>query len=114
MSHPSEEPRRGQTSVLVFHMADMDSCDASYVSCFSLRPHYIIFLVLRPCFVYCSAIQIFHELFTTYQDRGIGVFVTHLRSGPRVLWEKAGIVKLLGPDVFYDNLSDAMAKVEGR
>ena len=27
--HPSEAPRRQQASVLVFHMADVDSCDAS-------------------------------------------------------------------------------------
>jgi hypothetical protein len=28
-SHPSDEPRRQQASVLVFHMADVESCDAS-------------------------------------------------------------------------------------
>ena len=27
--HPSEAPRRQQASVLVFHMADVDTCDAS-------------------------------------------------------------------------------------
>jgi len=27
--HPSEEPRREQASVLVFHLADVDECDAS-------------------------------------------------------------------------------------
>jgi len=87
-SHPSEEPCRQQASVLVFHMADMDSCDA-------------------------SAVQIFLELFETYKSRGVGVFVTHLRSGPRTMFGKAGIVKLLGADVFYDSLADAMARVEG-
>ncbi|KAL0955586.1 hypothetical protein HGRIS_001822 [Hohenbuehelia grisea] len=30
-SHPSEEPRRPQASVLVFHMADVATCDASCV-----------------------------------------------------------------------------------
>lgn len=30
-SHPSEEPRRQQATVLVFHMADVETCDASYV-----------------------------------------------------------------------------------
>jgi len=86
-SHPSEEPRRQQASVLVFHMADVESCDA-------------------------SAVQIFHELFETYQSRGVGVFITHLRSGPRKMFDKAGVVKLLGDDAFYDNLADAMARVE--
>lgn len=28
-SHPSEEPSRRAASVLVFHMADVDTCDAS-------------------------------------------------------------------------------------
>lgn len=28
------------------------------------------------------------------------------------MFEKAGIVKLLGTDVFYDNLADAMARIE--
>lgn len=27
--HPSEEPQREQASVLVFHLADVDQCDAS-------------------------------------------------------------------------------------
>lgn len=31
-SHPSEDPRRTQATVLVFHMADMDDCDAMSVS----------------------------------------------------------------------------------
>ncbi|KZP08922.1 hypothetical protein FIBSPDRAFT_250884 [Athelia psychrophila] len=89
LSHPSEAPRRAQTSVLVFHMADMDSCDA-------------------------SAVQIFQELFTMYQARGVKIFVTHLRSGPLMYFQKAGIMELLGPEAFYDNLADAMAKVESR
>ena len=33
-AHPSEEPRRQPPSVLVFHMADVDSCDATYVTAF--------------------------------------------------------------------------------
>lgn len=28
-THPSEAPRRQQTTVIVFHMADVDKCDAS-------------------------------------------------------------------------------------
>jgi len=86
-SHPSEEPRRQQASVLVFHMADMDSCDA-------------------------SAVQIFFELFETYKSRNIGVFVTHLQPGPRNMFDKAGIVDLLGSDAFHNSLSDAMGRVE--
>ncbi|KAH0829079.1 sulfate transporter family-domain-containing protein [Lanmaoa asiatica] len=43
-AHPSEEPRRQPPNVLVFHMADVDSCDA-------------------------SAVQIFHELLESYKVR---------------------------------------------
>jgi len=46
------------------------------------------------------------------QNRGVGVFITHLRSGPRTMFHKAGIVDLLGADVFHDSLSDAIARVE--
>jgi len=83
-SHPSEEPRRQQATLLVFHMADVETCDA-------------------------SAVQIFHELIRTYLNRGVNIYVTHLRKGPRVMFEKAGIVDLLGPDAFYENVADAIA-----
>ncbi|EGO00784.1 hypothetical protein SERLA73DRAFT_167030 [Serpula lacrymans var. lacrymans S7.3] len=88
-THPSEEPSRQPASVLVFHMADVESCDA-------------------------SAIQTFYELLETYKNRGVGLFVTHLRRVPRDMFERAGIVKLLGNDAFFENVADAMAKVEGR
>ncbi|KAH7883305.1 sulfate transporter family-domain-containing protein [Phlebopus sp. FC_14] len=88
-AHPSEEPRRQPASVLVFHMADVESCDA-------------------------SAIQIFHELLSTYKNRGVALFVTHLRPGPREMFENAGIVQLLGTGAFYNTLGEAMALVENR
>ncbi|KAL0955588.1 hypothetical protein HGRIS_001824 [Hohenbuehelia grisea] len=86
-SHPSEEPRRPQASVLVFHMADVATCDA-------------------------SAAQIFYELFDEYKSRGVKLFVTHLHSGPRRTFEKAGVVELLGPDHLQATVADAMAMVE--
>ncbi|PPQ88997.1 hypothetical protein CVT25_005095 [Psilocybe cyanescens] len=86
--HPSEEPRREQTSVLVFHLADVDSCDA-------------------------SAAQIFHELLEEYKNRGVGLFITHLRPSVEATFVKAHIFELLGPDAFRDNVADAMAIVEG-
>ncbi|KAF7979013.1 hypothetical protein HWV62_43981 [Athelia sp. TMB] len=88
-AHPSEAARRGQITTLVFHVADMEQCDA-------------------------SAVQIFYELLTTYQANGVKIFITHLRAGPRKYFMKAGIMELLGPEAFYDNLADAMAKVEAR
>lgn len=48
-SHPSEEPRRAEAAILVFHLADVETCDASLVystayavahrSSFMLVPH---------------------------------------------------------------------------
>jgi len=34
-SHPSEEPRRAEASILVFHLADVETCDASSVESFA-------------------------------------------------------------------------------
>ncbi|KAF5320829.1 hypothetical protein D9619_002055 [Psilocybe cf. subviscida] len=86
-SHPSEEPRREQASVLVFHMADVDSCDA-------------------------SAAQIFYELLEEYKSRNVGLFITHLRYRVEKTFKKAGIFDLLGADAFRDNVAEAMQIVE--
>ncbi|KAI6029335.1 hypothetical protein PISMIDRAFT_493515 [Pisolithus microcarpus 441] len=88
-AHPSDEPRRQTPRVLVFHMADVETCDA-------------------------SAVQIFHELLETYKNRGVSLFVTHLRPNIRKTFENAGIVDMLGSDAFFDTLGEAMAKVERR
>ncbi|KAI0262199.1 sulfate anion transporter [Gloeopeniophorella convolvens] len=87
-SHPSDTPRREQASVLIFHMADVESCDA-------------------------SAVQIFHELFESYQARDVDVLVTHLRTEPRAMFERGGIVKLLGEDMFFEDVGKAMLRVTG-
>ncbi|KAF9523825.1 sulfate anion transporter [Crepidotus variabilis] len=87
--HPSEAPLRQQASVLVFHMADVESCDA-------------------------SAAQIFLELFEEYKARGVGLYITHLREGPRKTFAKAGITDLLGYDAFRENVADAITVIEGR
>ncbi|KAI9568884.1 sulfate transporter family-domain-containing protein [Boletus coccyginus] len=105
-AHPSEEPRRQPPSVLVFHMADVDSCDASYV--FS----HLSFC--SPSIRMSRAVQIFHELLESYKSRGVLLYITHLRPGIREVFENAGIVKLLGPDVFYNTLGDAIAHIETR
>jgi len=88
-SHPSEEPRRAEASILVFHLADVETCDA-------------------------SAAQIFGELCEEYKSRGVGLFVTHVQATVRETFVKAGIVKLLGPDAFRENVADAIAVIEGR
>ncbi|KAG5638446.1 hypothetical protein H0H81_012663 [Sphagnurus paluster] len=86
-SHPSEDPRRQQASVLVFHLADVESIDA-------------------------SAAQIFFELLEEYKNRGVGLFITHLAPSPRETFSKAGIVDLLGADTFRENVADAIALIE--
>ncbi|EIW80488.1 sulfate anion transporter [Coniophora puteana RWD-64-598 SS2] len=86
-THPSEEPTRPPASALVFHMGDVETIDA-------------------------SAIQTFQELLETYQTRGLGLYIAHLRPEPRELFEKAGIYKLLGPAAFYETVGEAMAALE--
>ncbi|KAI0002285.1 sulfate anion transporter [Russula compacta] len=85
-SHPADAPLRQQANVLIFHMSDVDTCDA-------------------------SAVQILHELFESYKGRGVGVFITHLREKPRVMFERGGIVKLLGADAFYEDVGTAMGRL---
>ncbi|KDR75521.1 hypothetical protein GALMADRAFT_247970 [Galerina marginata CBS 339.88] len=86
--HPSEEPRRQQASVLVFHLADVETCDA-------------------------SAAQIFYELLEEYKNRGVGLFITHLRPRLQTTFTKAGITELLGADAFRESVADAIAIIQG-
>jgi MFS superfamily sulfate permease-like transporter len=85
-THPSEEPSRQQASFIIFHLADVETCDA-------------------------SAVQIFYELLDTYQNRGVRLFVTHLRDGPRAMFAKAGVMDLLGEDAFQPNVAGAIARL---
>jgi len=48
------------------------------------------------------------------QNRGVLLYITHLRPGIREVFENAGIIRLLGPDAFYDTLGDAIAHIEAR
>ncbi|PAV23187.1 sulfate anion transporter [Pyrrhoderma noxium] len=86
-SHPSDVPRRDQARIIVFHLADVNSCDA-------------------------SAAQILFELFETYKLRGVAVFITHLQSNLVPTFTRAGIVPLLGNESFYDDVASAMARIE--
>ncbi|KAI0740680.1 sulfate anion transporter [Earliella scabrosa] len=85
--HPADEPHRHDANVLVFHLADVDTIDA-------------------------SAVQIFYELVETYKNRGVGLYITHLKRSPRESFEKAGIIGLLGEDAFLKDVASAMARVE--
>jgi len=88
--HPSDEPRRKPASVLVFHMRDVETCDA------------------------CAA-KILFEALTNYKSRGTQVYVAHLRPDVRETFERAGIVDLLGEDRICVDVSEAVrrAKIAG-
>ncbi|EEB96433.1 hypothetical protein MPER_04437, partial [Moniliophthora perniciosa FA553] len=83
-SHPSDRPSRKEATSIVFHMADVESCDA-------------------------IAAQIILELAEEYRNRGVGLIFAHVRPALRNTFEKAGIVKLLGVDAFKENVADAMS-----
>ena len=40
------------------------------------------------------------------------VYITHLRAAPRVAFERAGVVALLGEDALCKDVATAMARVE--
>jgi hypothetical protein len=58
-------------------------------------------------------LQILNEFCVCVQGRGVGVFIAHLRTEPRTKFERGGIVKLLGADAFYEDVSKAMRRLNG-
>ncbi|KAG8929775.1 hypothetical protein FRC02_005088, partial [Tulasnella sp. 418] len=85
--HPSESPSRGQTNVVVFHMADVEHIDA-------------------------SAVQIFSELVTTYKSRGVQVHFAHLRAKQIKKFETAGLLDVLGRDHIHESVADTIRVIE--
>jgi len=85
--HPSDAPRRQQAAVLVFHMADVESCDP-------------------------SATQIFLELVQTYKSRGVTLYFAHLQDQPMSLFHRAGIAALLGEDSFQPSIVAVIQRIE--
>ena len=58
-------------------------------------------------------IVILHDLLChPVQNRGVGLYIAHLRPGPRALFEKAGIVDMLGEEAFCKDVASAMARIE--
>lgn len=86
--HPSEAPHRPHAHTLVFHLADVDTIDA-------------------------SAMQIFYELVETYKSRGVAIYITHLNRETRERFEKANVVEFLGEEAFCKDVSSAMIRIEG-
>ncbi|KAH8103503.1 sulfate anion transporter [Cristinia sonorae] len=111
--HPSEEPRRQFAQNFVFHMADVDTIDASYVLLHlisSASEIYVPMLTDLPS--PHSAVQIFYELIETYQSRDVGLYITHLKRRVRESFDRAGIIELLGEENFLKDVSTATAKIE--
>lgn len=54
-SHPSDAPRRQEAKAIILHMGDVEDIDA-------------------------SAMQILGELVSSYSERGVGIYFTHLRK----------------------------------
>ena len=63
--------------------------------------------VLYICVVYFAC----RSRLPNAQAREVGVFITHLRAEPRVMFERGGIVKLLGADAFYEDIGTAMGRL---
>jgi len=134
-THPSEDPRRQQASVVVFHLADVETCDATWVGS---RHRFLLGLLIR---LNNRAARTFYELLEIYQvrnipvysciriptstknlipwfrlylhqSRGVRLYVTHLGRGLRQSFAKAGIIKFLGEEAFCDNVAEAMARLE--
>lgn len=90
----------------MFHLADVDTCDASYVLLvFSFLTAFLTIL-------FRSAIEILHELLVEYHNRQVGIYITHLRSGPKAMFIKSGMMELLGADAFQGSVAEAISKIE--
>ncbi|KAG8698985.1 hypothetical protein FRC08_005590 [Ceratobasidium sp. 394] len=87
-AHPSEAPRRHNASIILFHMSDVESIDA-------------------------SAVQIFKELCETYHERGVRVFFAHLRERQKEKFDTVGIGRIVGEGHFTETVADAMSVIEG-
>lgn len=51
-------------------------------------------------------------MWSSQQSRGVKIFITHLCLKSRRTLEKAGVIKLLGPEEVQATVADAIAKVE--
>jgi len=67
-----------------------------------------------PIFFILHLIKTERNSLFSLQSRGVGLYITHLRPGVRKTFEKAGVLKLLGPEAIQDNVADAMARVNMR
>ncbi|KAF7726540.1 hypothetical protein EC973_008671 [Apophysomyces ossiformis] len=86
-THPSESPRRRESSYTIFDVGSMPSIDA-------------------------SAVQIMKEIVEAYHARDVAVYFVRLREKPMVLFENSGLLKLVGRDHIYRKVSEAIEAIE--
>ncbi|KAI8994936.1 sulfate transporter family-domain-containing protein [Pilobolus umbonatus] len=85
--HPSESPRLGQLSYIIFDVDNMPNIDA-------------------------SAVQILYEIVEAYHARGVKVFFVRLRDQPTNLFLKSGLLDVVGPGNIFMLLTDAIDVIE--
>lgn len=82
-SHPSEAPSRPESSVIIFHLADVEDIDA-------------------------SALQLILEMTQSYVAKSVLVYWTHLQPQARDRLIKAGVLALTGDDSHQDTVQAAL------
>lgn len=86
-THPSETPRMNSMSYTIFdadHMPDIDA----------------------------SAVQILYEIVESYHARNVMVYFVRLRERPMAMFEKSGLLDLVGQDHFFQKVSHAIEVIE--
>jgi MFS superfamily sulfate permease-like transporter len=63
-------------------------------------------------FIFYSAVQILYEIVESYHQRQIEVYFVRLRERPLEMFERSGLLKLIGGDHQLRKLSDAIEAVE--
>ncbi|KAG2202473.1 hypothetical protein INT47_013089 [Mucor saturninus] len=85
--HPSEDPRLGKLSYMIFDVDNMPKIDA-------------------------SAVQILYEIVEAYHARNIKVYFIRLREGPMSLFRKSGLLDVVGQNNLFRKVPDAIEAIE--
>ncbi|KAG0172535.1 hypothetical protein DFQ28_010610 [Apophysomyces sp. BC1034] len=85
--HPSESPRLAESSYIIFDVDNMPYIDA-------------------------SAVQILCEIVEAYHSRQVEVYFVRLRENPMELFQRAGLLDLVGENCLFRKVSDAIEAIE--
>ncbi|GAA5816414.1 hypothetical protein MFLAVUS_009943 [Mucor flavus] len=85
--HPSEEPRRSNLEYIVLDLGGMELIDA-------------------------SAVQILYEIIESYHEQGVHVLLVNGQPRAMPLINRAGIVELVGDNLFFNDVTDAIQSIE--